>query len=137
MGMSWRRGSGARFEGIPEIILEAYKKKLDDAMDEVIAQAVYDMRAFTATRPSAKSGKGGRIDTSDMLNAIDGEVLWDSVDRLVGRFGFTDRQELYFMWQTTTGFRHYKSGEFIEPTFALRDAAVAAVQNLLGRMGSV
>jgi hypothetical protein len=137
MGMSWRRGSGARFVGIPEMILEGIKEKLDVAMDEVIAQAVYDMKRFTETRPSAKSGKQGRIETSDMLNAIDGEVFWDSIDRLVGKFGFTDRQEMYFMWQTTTGFRHYKSGEFIEPTFALRDAAVAAIQNLIGRMGSL
>lgn len=135
--MTWRRGSGARFMGLPDQILEHYKKALDGAMDEVIAQAIYDMRRFTETRPSAKSGKQGRVDTSAMLESIGGEVFWEGVDRLVGRFGFTDRQELYFMWQTTTGFHHYLSGEFIAPTFALRDAAVAAVQNLIAKMGEV
>lgn len=123
--------------GFPERILEHYKQEFDQAMGEVIAQAVYDMRRFTETRPSAKSGKQGRVDTAEMLASIAGETFWDGVDRIVGRFGFLDRQELYFSLQTNTGFTHYLSGEFIAPTLAMRDAYVAAIENLLGRMASV
>lgn len=135
--MTWRVGSASGLLGEPEKIVGKYKKNADKAMTEVIALAVYDMKRFTETRPSAKSGKQGRVDTADMLNAIDGEAFWEGVDKIVGRFGFLNRQELYFALQTSTGFTHYLSGEFIEPTFAMRDAAVSAVQRLIKEMGNI
>lgn len=103
-------------------------------MTEVIKQAVEDMRRFTESRPSAKSGKQGRVETGQMLDAIAGRVQQEG-DRIVGEFGFLDRQDLYFALQTSLGFRH-QSGAFIEPTFAQRDAQRIAIEQLLRKLNS-
>jgi hypothetical protein len=134
MGMRWRYGSAASLEAFPGKILAKFEAECYAAMGEVIAQAVYDMRRFTETRPSAKSGKQGRVDTGAMLESIAGETFWSGVDNIVGRFGFLDRQELYFWLQTTNGFRHGAS--FIEPTLAGRDAFSLAIDRLIARMAS-
>jgi hypothetical protein len=133
MGMTWRYGSAAGLEAFPGKILAKFEAECYAAMGEVIAQAVYDMRRFTETRPSANSGKQGRVDTGAMLESIAGETFWSGVDNIVGRFGFLNREELYFWLQTTSGFRHGAS--FIEPTLAGRDAFVIAIDNLLKKMG--
>ena len=64
--------------------------------------------------------KTDRIDTGLMLGSIESDVQ-AAADEVVARFGYLDRQELYFRLQTVTGFTT-RDGRFIEPTFALRDA---------------
>jgi hypothetical protein len=137
MGVTWVRGSAAGLKALPEKIVAEFRKKVEAAMVEVINQAVEDMRRYTESRPSAKSGKAGRIETGAMLESIAGKTFMEGADKVVGQFGFINRQELYFMLQTSTGFEHYGSGDFIEPTFAMRDAAVTAVQNLIQRLGDI
>ncbi len=79
-------------------------------------------RQYTATRPSRKSGKAGRFESRDMMNAIKPRMVSFSYDLIEAQYGFVDEYEKYFGMQTITGFRHNRSGEYIAPTFALRDS---------------
>lgn len=60
-----------------------------------------------------------RIDTGLMLGSTSRDVQ-SRGDNIVGRFGFLDRKEDYFAYQTVTGFTTL-DGRYIAPTFALRD----------------
>lgn len=100
-------------------------------MERVIEEAVADAKRFTASRPSRKSGKAGRVDTGNMMDDIVGKVWQTSEEEIIGDFGFLDNQEFYYFLQTDEGFKHWISGEFIEPTNALRDAARIAFDKLL------
>lgn len=134
MGMRWRRGTAVELELFPVRALAKFQAECYAALNEVIAQAVNDMRRFTETRPSAKSGKAGRVDTGAMLESIAGKTFYEGVDKIVGQFGFLNRQELYFWLQTTNGFRH--GSALIEPTLAGRDAFVIAIDNLIKKLGN-
>lgn len=137
MGVTWRRGSAQQLHDFPEKLVDRFEEGVFAAVQEVIRQAVEDMRRFTESRPSAKSGKAGRVESGEMLAAIGGDIFRYGMDRIVGQFGFTNQTELYYYLQTVSGFQHVWSGDFIEPTFAMRDAYVAAIQNLLSRMGNI
>jgi len=137
MPSSWTvTGSAGDLNGLGERLKRRYHEKGVEAMAYVMTKAVEDMKRFTASRPSAKSGKAGRVDTAAMLEAIASKSFLEGADQIIGEFGFVDRQELYFKLQTSTGFQHYRSGDFIEPTFAMRDAAALAVQGLLLRLAT-
>lgn len=86
-------------------------------------------RQLTASRPSAKSGKRGRIATGRMYDAIRSEVTEEG-DTIVAKYGMLDDQEDYFKYQTVTGFTHNRSGEYIAPTFALQDAYQNSVEQV-------
>jgi hypothetical protein len=101
-------------------------------MVKVLEAAVQDYRGFTESRGTTKSGHAGRIESKAMLNAVTYRVE-QSKGEIIGDFGFLNEQEFYFFLQTDEGFQHYLSGEFIAPTFALRDAALIAYQKLLER----
>lgn len=77
---------------------------------------------LTRTRPSKKSGKRGRVDTGLMADSVSSQVVEDTPNKIVAEFGWLGDVEPYFVYQTATGFIHNRSGEYIEPTFALRDA---------------
>ena len=100
------------------------------AFQDVIKEAEDNAKKFTLQRPSLKSGKSGRVETEDMVNSIISKTYTEGMDRIIGEFGFIDEQQLYFKLQTVTGFRHWISGDFIEPTFALRDAEVYAISRV-------
>ena len=104
------------------------REAAERAMQETVDEGARSMRNNIATRGTAKSGKAGRIDTGKMINDVDSSVDEVSTDRVVGSFGwheenFSDRA--YPLFQER-GFRHYLSGELIEPMFALRDAQTQA-----------
>lgn len=131
-GVRWVKGDSQSFVTTPARLMDQFRPRLYARMEHVLQEAVVDYRNFTASRPSAKSGKSGRVDTEAMLNAVSYRL--DQVQgEIVGEFGFLNEQALYFYLQTNTGFTHYLSGEFIEPTFALRDAALIAFQKLVDR----
>lgn len=135
MPLKWTMGSPIEFDNVWKLLRDTYQQRLENAMEKVIRQAVEDAKKFTAERPSKKSGKAGRIESSKMLEAIMGRSYREGVANIVGEFGFLNGPaELYMMLQTSTGFTHYRSGEFIEPTFALRDAARIALVNLFEEM---
>jgi len=85
---------------------------------------------LTETRPTKKSGKAGRVDSGDMVGDISSEILESNDRRIVGEFGWLGTEKDYYVYQTATGFRHYLTGDFIEPTYALRDAT-AHVEELI------
>jgi len=132
-GVKWIQGSPQRLVSAPSRFVGKFRPRLYARMKQVIDEAVEDAKRFTASRPSAKSGKSGRIETGDMMDAIVGRVYQNAEESIIGDFGFLDRQEFYFFLQTDEGFRNWRSGEFIEPTFALRDAAIIAFNKLLDR----
>ena len=103
--------------------------ELSEAVAVVIQAAVLNAREFTATRGRPTSRFGGRIDTSAMIDALKGKVESEA-KRIVGEFGFIDEIADYYIFQTVTGFEHYISHEFIEPTFAIRDAGHIAVSDM-------
>lgn len=85
-------------------------------------------KKFTATRPGRTTGKAGRIESGDMIDAIKAEPVSFSSDLVQARYGFTAEFEDYFAMQTVTGFDHVRADRFIEPTFALRDS-ITPTQN--------
>lgn len=135
MPLFWEQGTPFGFDNVWKLIRDTYQARLENAMRKVIEQAVQDAKDFTASRPGAKTGKAGRIETSKMMEEIMGRSYREGVANVVGEFGFLNGPtELYMALQTNTGFKHWLSGDFIEPTFALRDAARVAVINLFEEM---
>lgn len=114
--MTMRGGWRFGIHGFIKRRIDACYFAVIDLMEEGAAYA----RHLTETRPSARSGKQGRVDTGRMEDEIVDETIRRG-NEIVGRFGFLNFAEFYFVLQTETGFRHFGSGEFIEPTFALRD----------------
>lgn len=136
MPSSWvTTGGGGPLIGVGDRLKAKLRVRAAAAMSLTMIEAVEDMKRFTASRPGLKTGKAGRVETAAMLEAIAERSFFEGVDRIVGEFGFLNRKDLYFMLQTSTGFTHYLSGDFIEPTFAMRDAATLAMQNLFNHIG--
>lgn len=79
-------------------------------------------QSYTASRPGAKTGKAGRVETGAMIGAIRSRLLTFSPNLIESQYGFIDEFEDYFKMQTVTGFLNIRSGDKIEPTFALRDS---------------
>lgn len=135
MPLIWEQGSPLAFDRVWLLMLDTFQARLENAMKKVIVQAVEDAKRFTETRPSAKSGKSGRVESGKMVEQIIGRSYREGTRRVIGEFGFLNGPaELYMALQTVTGFKHWLSGDFIEPTFAFRDAARIALQNLYAEM---
>lgn len=133
MGLVWSSGDFTEpYRALYEAILDAAQP----TMEEVVREAVQAAREYTASRPSAKSGKAGRVETGAMMSAIEGEVT-GSRTQIIGRFGFIHDHKAYYSLQTTTGFRHNFSGAFIAPTLAIIDAAREAEQNMYSMFGTI
>lgn len=110
----WVKGSPAQFIGMGDRIQKQLYRSLAEAMFTIAVQAADYAKSQT-----------DRIDTRAMLEAIGHEVEYRA-NSIVAAFGFTGDVQAYYVFQTVTGFTHYLSGNFIEPTFALRDARVRA-----------
>lgn len=119
---------GSRFE-YPDEFMSRLRAKLYAAMAETIDAAVEDMKKFTLKNKSVR--------TEDLIKSIDGETFFAGMDVIVGRFGFLNRQDLYFALQTDTGFIHIPDGKFIQPSFAMRDAYLIAIETLLGKLNKI
>ena len=116
---------GSRFEN-PDDFMAQLRAKLYLAMADTIKAAVEDMKRFSLNSKSTRTG--------DLIASIDGEAFFAGMDIIVGRFGFLNRQDLYFALQTDTGFIHVPDGAFIEPSFAMRDAYLIAIETLLTKL---
>lgn len=127
--VQWTKGSEASFSNIPRNVGDQIYNELGGAMAQIIANAVKNAKAMTAERGRPSSASGGRIETGAMIDAIQGDIR-ATAKQIIGKFGFIDKQADYFLYQTVTGFTHWLSAEFIEPTFAIRDAELIAVQEV-------
>ena len=126
MSFRWVKGSPQQFISMGERIKDQLYDSLAESMTEIVTQAAITARAYTAQRGRPTSRGSGRIDTGAMVEAIDFEVVNKAASSVLGRFGFTGAQADYFLYQTVTGFTNWLSGDFIEPTFAIRDARLVA-----------
>lgn len=115
----WVRGSDAEFIGMGDKLKDAIFAQLADAMADIIQKAV----------ARAKDLSADRVDTGAMISAIEGDVE-ASARAIAGRFGFLGDKQDYYVFQTVSGFHHWLGGQFIEPTFALRDAGEMAKGDL-------
>lgn len=79
-------------------------------------------QSYTKSRPGATTGKAGRVETGEMVGALRFREISFGPDLVRYQYGFVDEYELYYRAQTVTGFTHNRSGNTIEPTFALRDS---------------
>lgn len=110
-------------------ILSIVRKRVDEtwndlrgANEEAAEFGAKTAQSYTASRPGATTGKAGRIASGDMIGAIRSQPVSFSDSLIVSRYGFVDEFEEYFRYQTVTGFSHNRSGDRIQPTFALRDS---------------
>lgn len=115
----WVRGSDAEFINMGDKIKDQLFAALADAMADIIQKAVQ----------RAKDLSADRVDTGAMISAIEGEVQ-SSAREVAGRFGFLGNIQDYYVFQTVSGFHHWLGGQYIEPTFALRDAGEMAKGDL-------
>lgn len=91
-------------------------------VENVIATGAQDARDYTLTRPSAKSGKTGRVETGLMADSFSSQMESTGPNVIRGVYGFLDVEPEYFVLQTETGFMHSRSGQYIAPTLAMKDA---------------
>lgn len=120
MPLVWKRGSPQEFVNLGKRIEDQLYPALAAAMTGVVMQAAANARANT-----------DRVDTGAMIEAIDMHEVEVRAGEIIGKFGFLGQRADYFLYQTVTGFTHWLSGQFIEPTFALRDARVVAENELV------
>lgn len=113
------------FGGDWDDIGSRYERMLHKAAETAMRQTIIE-----ATR-NAKNFND-RFKTGELESEINGDVFWESADIIVGQFGFTDKQELYYAIQTTLG-RFYGSN-FMEPSFALRDAAIIGMMDFVNKL---
>lgn len=128
--ITWVQGSPQALIATPARILQVQRVRYLARMNRVLAEAVEDYKRFTESRGTEKSGKSGRVETGAMRDAVSFRVQQLANGSIQGELGFLDGGPTYFFLQTDTGFTHYLSGEFIEPTFALVDAARIAAGKL-------
>ena len=76
--------------------------------------------AIQASMEFHSDAEKGRV-SGDMVDAMDTQVAG-----LQLRFGFLKKLQDYFQYQTITGFTHWGSGKYIEPSLALSDAKLDA-----------
>ena len=87
------------------------------AMVGIMNDARWEMQAITSA--------ADRIDSGDMYNAFGSQVEY-TAKKIIGEAGFIGGAQDYYIYQTVTGFRHWLSGERIEPTEALVVAGTKA-----------
>lgn len=90
---------------------------LAESMIRIMHEAEWEAKGITAGME--------RIDTGAMFDAISSKVEF-SARKIVAEAGFIDGAADYYVYQTVTGFRHWLSGNFIEPTRALQTAGLKA-----------
>lgn len=114
--------------------LESKLKRLTDGSVRALSEAMEAGENITKhnieTRGTEASGKRGRIDTGKMLDKVDSktEILGDG--EAEGRFGWTDKEPFYARFQED-------GTRFIEPMYALSDAAEEVLVDYLSEMDDV
>ena len=93
-----------------------------EEMDDVGKVAEEQARAFTNSRPSAKSGKPGRATGTDMADDITHTMTSPGANRFQLRVGWLRDAENWYKLQDQ-GFWHWRGGGWIEGTHALRDVS--------------
>lgn len=101
--------------------VRAIEKGGQDALDDSMKDGEDAMKSYISTRGTAKSGKRGRIESGQMLDAVHSSVVSTGVGSATGKFGWIENTEPYFGYQDV-GFQHVNGGS-VEGMNALVDAA--------------
>lgn len=129
-GIQIIRGGHETFINSPSRMVGKFRPRLYARLDQVMQEAVEEARRITETSGTAKSGKAGRVDSRDMLDALGYKIFQTASESIEAEFGFPGKKAFYFYLQTQTGFNHI-GGDFIEPTLAIEKAAQEAFYKLL------
>lgn len=114
---------GVRFIGDPGADLMRFVKDKETRLYAALAHAMISI--VHDAEWNAVVGTGDRVDTYAMIEAISSKVEFEA-KMIIGEVGFINDMQDYYLYQTVTGFRHWLSGERINPTGALAEAAVIA-----------
>lgn len=112
-------------------------------MEEMGVQAEGLGKQYIGSRPGAKTGKQGRIESGDMQSDFSHKLTTPGKDRFYLRVGFIKNLKKYYTFQDI-GFLHARSREQIEGVHAIRDTkdditndlmpqAEKKIRKLLGR----
>lgn len=111
--------------GLPEAVYTVFEEEAENQAE--------DMREYIISRPSAKSGKEGRVETWKMFDAVKAEPKKHGT-QLTVNVGYLDGGfEDYFFYQDN-GFTHVPDGAWIEGTHALEDAYLKARLRISARL---
>jgi hypothetical protein len=108
--------------------VENLNRRTFRALDESMKEGEEITQTFIATRGTAGTGKQGRVDTGKMLDSVGSEAKLLNSDEAEGRFGWLNEQPFYAEFQEA-------GTQYIEPMYALSDAAEITIQELERKLG--
>lgn len=140
-------GSSVTLSGFAELEARLDPQRLmdqiQDIAEESLADGKRDMEASIKSRGTGKTwqkpwgGRAGsfpgRVDSGDMLDAVEGRVTRRTTTRVEGILGWPDGSPDYFRFQEA-GFRHIMAGADVAGMMALRDASDSMRADLLERL---
>jgi hypothetical protein len=115
----WVKGSPEQFRNMA--------KKIEQQLYVSLAQAMLPIAQNAAQRARAMND---RVDTGELEEQIAAEAK-NTANSIIGRYGFVGQRKDYYLYQTITGFTHWLSGKYIEPSFALRNARPGAEAEII------
>jgi hypothetical protein len=132
-GVYWLQGDASRLANWGEEIRKQIFDEVGKLMDEVMTEAAAKMRDFISSRGLPNSAGAGRIDSGNMLNAVDSQVTIDG-QVIDGTFGWLEGGEVYFLAQEEGAVLW--NGGVIMPMLALYDAGQWAIQEFISKLGA-
>lgn len=82
------------------------------------------------TRGTEGTGKRGRVDTGEMRDRVTSDAVKQGSDVMIGRFGWIEKKPFYAEFQED-------GTKYIEPMYALSDAAEEVLQDYLRDMDGI
>lgn len=98
------------------------------ALDESMKEGEEITQTFIATRGTSGTGKQGRVDTGKMLDSVGSDAKLLNSEEAEGRFGWLNEQPFYAEFQEA-------GTQYIQPMYALSDAAEITIQELERKLG--
>ena len=127
-------GFGATFDAWLRRKQGRLREVAKETVREVADDSAFTMQSIIATRPSAQSGKTGRVETGKMMDSVQSRKVHETKDALDVRFGYLRGRQLYYALQDQ-GFTHVPDGAWIQGTYALDDSYEWAGSELRKRLG--
>lgn len=101
-------------------------KALEDAMEAGENITKHNIE----TRGTIKTGKRGRVETGEMRDSVQSDTVKQGQDTIIGRFGWLEKKPFYAEFQED-------GTKYIEPMYALSDAAEEVLQDYLKDMEGI
>lgn len=112
--------------------VEPLERANEAAMEQAAKEGAELMKHYISTRGTAKSGKAGRIETRNMLNAVTHEFTTRGSGKTQANFGWLKQREEYFALQEG-GFEH-SPGVTVEGMYAMTDSGEETFRDLRERI---